>query len=388
MKSCLVVLGGAADRPHPALRGETPLARARMPHVEAILRAGRIGRVRTTPDGAAPGFQTALPLLLGYGPAEIPPAGPLESLGMGRALRPDETAFMADFVTVLDGVMADPAGGRPREAEASALRDAVNAALGGGGRIEAGSVPGRNVLLLAAEGADRTACTPPHALGGLPVHGREPEGPAAVRLVEVMKRAAATLEPHEVNAIRVDLRENPVTGLWIWGGGRVPSMEPASDRAGGRIVIVSGGGSPRGLADATGCEWADAGEHEGGAAAAALAALDAGADIAVILLRGTQEASLAGDPGRKVEELERADASVVGPLHAGLASRGEHRVAVCSDVVFSSADRRVLPDPVPFALCGTGVPPSRKAAAFTEEAAGSSDLSVDPAGEFLAYVRG
>jgi 2,3-bisphosphoglycerate-independent phosphoglycerate mutase len=347
-----------------------------------------MGRVRTIPEGAVAGFETAIPLLLGYGPAEVPPAGPLESLGLGRALRPDETAFVADFVTILDGVMADPAGGRPRDEEASMLRDAVNAALGGSGRIEPGSVPWRNVLLLAAEGAERTRCTPPHALGGKSVRGAEPEGPAAERLLEVMQRAAATLGPHDVNAIRVDLHENPVTGLWIWGGGRVPALEPASDRAGGRIVLVGGSGYPKGLAEATGCEWADAGDHEAGAADAALKALDGGADIAVVLLRGAEEASLAGDPGRKVEELERVDASVVGPLREGLAKRGEHRIAVCSDVVFSSAERRALPDPVPFALAGTGVPPSRKEQPFTEAAAAASDLSVDPAGEFLAYVRG
>lgn len=388
MKTCLVVMGGAADRPHPALRGGTPLQRARLPHVEAIVRAGRLGLLRTTPEGADPGFETALPLLLGYGPAERPAAGPLEALGMGRDLRPDETAFVADFVTVLDGVMADPAGGRPREEEAAVLRDAVNAALGGGGRLEAGGFPWRGVLYLAVEGADGTRCTAPHALGGLSVRGREPEGPAAARLAEVMRRSEATLEPHEVNSIRVDLRENPITGIWCWGGGRLPALEPASERVGGRIVVVSGRGYPRGLAEAAGCETADSGSHEGGAADAALKALDGGADVAVVILRGPETASLAGDPGRKVEELERIDASVVGPLREGLAARGEHRIAVCADVVLSSGDRRALPDPVPFALSGAGVPASRKAGPFTEEAARSSDLSVDLAQDFLSYVKG
>ena len=51
MKACLVFLGGAADRPHPALRGETPLRRARMPHALEVLRAGRLGSVRTAPAG-------------------------------------------------------------------------------------------------------------------------------------------------------------------------------------------------------------------------------------------------------------------------------------------------------------------------------------------------
>jgi 2,3-bisphosphoglycerate-independent phosphoglycerate mutase len=388
VKACLIVLGGAADRPHPALRGETPLRRARMPHALEVLRAGRLGSMRTAPAGRDPGFEAALPLLLGYPPAQAPAAGPLEAAGTGRPPRADETAFVADFVTILDGVLADPSGGRPREEEASVLRDAVNAAFGGGARLEPGSAPWRNVLYLSVDGAERTRCTAPHALGGQPVASAGPEGPAAPRLLEVMRRAAAVLEPHEVNHIRVDLRENPVTGLWVWGGGPPPVLEPASERAGGRVVVVSGRGYPRGLAEAAGCEVLDGGDHDAGAAAAALRALDGGADLAVVLLRGPEEASLAGNPGRKVEEIERADASVLGPIREGLASRGDHRVAICVDVALSSADRRALPDPVPFALAGAGVPPSRKGAAFTEEAARSSDLSVDRAEEFLAYVVG
>jgi len=388
VKACLVVLGGAADRPHPALRGETPLQRARLPNVDGILKAGRLGVVRTTPDGASPGFETALPLLLGYRPEEVPPAGPLESLGMGRPLRADEAAFVADFVTVLDGVLADPSGGRPREAEASVLRDAVNAALGNEGRLEPGSETWRSVLVLPGEGAAGTRCASTHSLGGLAVRGREPEGPSAARLLEVMRRAAQTLEPHEVNQIRVDLSENPVTGIWPWGGGKAPALETASERVGGRIVAVCGRGYPRGLAEAAGLEIADSGAFDGAAADAALKALDAGADCAVLLMRGPEAASLAGDPGRKVQELERLDASVVGPLREGLASRGGHRIAVCADVGISSADRRAFPDPVPFVLAGEGVPAARKAATFTEEAARASDLSVDLAQDFLAYILG
>jgi 2,3-bisphosphoglycerate-independent phosphoglycerate mutase len=388
VKACLVVMMGAADRPHRALRGATPLQRARIPNVETVLHAGRLGILRTAPEGTAPGFETALPLLLGYRPAEIPAAGPLEALGMGRALRADETAFVADFVTVLDGVLADPAGGRPSEAEAAVLRDAVNAALGGAGALEPGSRPYRNVFVLSVEGAESTHGASSHAAGGLPVRGHELEGAAAARLAEMMRRAESVLGPHEVNAIRVDLRENPVTGLWCWGGGKAPALEPASERIGGRVVVVGGKGYARGLAEAAGCEFVDAGEYEGRAAEGALKALDGGADVAIVLLRGPMEAALDGDAGRKVEEIERADANVVGPIREGLASRGEHRLAICADVALSSADRRVLADPVPFVLAGAGVPASRKAATFTEEAAKASDLSVDLAQDFLAYVLG
>jgi 2,3-bisphosphoglycerate-independent phosphoglycerate mutase len=203
-----------------------------------------------------------------------------------------------------------------------------------------------------------------------------------------MQRAAKTLEAHEVNQIRLDLHENPVTGIWPWGGGKAPVLEPASERVGGRVVVVCGRGYPRGLAEAAGLEVVDGGAFDGGAAEAALRALDGGAECAVVILGGAEEASLAGDPGRKVEELRRLDSSVVGPLREGLASRGAHRIAVCADAGIASAERRAFPDPVPFVLAGEGVPASRKHAAFTEEAARTTDLTVDLAQDFLPYVLG
>ncbi len=356
--------------------------------MDALVRNGRAGRLRPVPPGCVPGPETALPALLGYGAAEMPPAGPLEALGLGRELRTDETAYIADFVTVLDGVLADPTAGRPREQEATLLRDFVNAALGGEGRLLPASRTYRNLLLLAADSAERCRTEPPHAVASLEVRGHGPEGPASARLEEVARRAERALAEHELNAVRVDLHENPVTGLWPWGGGRLPALAPASERVGARLVMVSGPGFPRGLALAAGCETADSGPGDGAAASAALAALDGGADAVIVVLDGPWEASLDGSPGRKVEEIERADGTVIGPLREGLEARGEHRLAVTVDVVAGCAQRRALPDAVPFALAGTGVPASRRAAEFSEAAAAASDLEVSVGAEFLAYVLG
>jgi 2,3-bisphosphoglycerate-independent phosphoglycerate mutase len=325
LKACLVVLQGAADRPQSALKGQTPLQRARTPHMDALLKAGRIGSLDLAAGVRRSVPETALPRLLGYRPDEIPAAGPLEAAGQGRGLRADETAFLADFVTVLDDVLEDPVGGAPSEAEASVLRDAVNAALGGGGRIEAAGAPWRNLLFLAEEGADDVQCVPPHTLTGQSVRGHGPEGPGGARLLEVMQRAQQALASHEVNQVRVDLRENPITGLWVWGGGRTPELEPAGERLGARTVVVSGPGFARGLARTAGCEEADAGPGDGEAAKAALGALGDGADLAVIVIDGTLRASLAGDVSGKVEAVERVDTGILGPLREGLAAMGEHR---------------------------------------------------------------
>jgi 2,3-bisphosphoglycerate-independent phosphoglycerate mutase len=388
VKTAVVLLVGAADRPHAGLKGETPLRRARLPRLAALLAEGRPGRLSTSAPGAAPGPQTALPLLFGYAADALPAAGPLEAVGLGREIRADETVFVADLVTLRDGILADPTGGRPREAEARVLRDSLHAALGGEGRLELGSRSYRHLLVLAAEGAGHVETRPPHALTGEEARGHDPEGPGAARLLEVERRAAAVLGAHEVNAIRLDLGENPATALRCWGGGGAPSLAPAPAARGAAFAVVCGPGLARGLAKASGGSARDAGPGGAGAAAEALTALDAGAELVIVVLEDPWERSLDGDAAGKVEALERADAAVIGPLRDGLALRGPWRLAVAAVAGCSSSERLALPEPGPFVLAGEGVPSGARKDGFTETAAAAADLAVEEPGEFLAYAMG
>lgn len=95
-----------------------------------------------------------------------------------------------------------------------------------------------------------------------------------------------------------------------------------------------------------------------------------------------------GDPGRKVGAIEHVDASIVGPLREGLATRGPHRLCVAADGAASSSTRRALADPVPFVIAGDGIPPSRRTTRMTEAAAAAADLEVEEPRDFLAYVLG
>ena len=54
MKYAIILPDGAADDALPELGGKTPLETAHTPHMDWISSHGRLGRVRTVPDGFIP----------------------------------------------------------------------------------------------------------------------------------------------------------------------------------------------------------------------------------------------------------------------------------------------------------------------------------------------
>ena len=41
---------------------------------------------------------------------------------------------------------------------------------------------------------------------------------------KLMEESRAVLEKHEINRVRLDLRENPANMIWLWGQGTNPNM--------------------------------------------------------------------------------------------------------------------------------------------------------------------
>ena len=66
MKYALILGDGMADYPVPALGGKTPLETADKPMIDMLAKTGRIGLVKTVPDGFKPGSDVANLGALGY----------------------------------------------------------------------------------------------------------------------------------------------------------------------------------------------------------------------------------------------------------------------------------------------------------------------------------
>lgn len=67
MKTLLVIIDGAADVADASTEGLTPLQAADMPVADTIACRSATGRLTTSPDGNAPGSETAIMSILGYG---------------------------------------------------------------------------------------------------------------------------------------------------------------------------------------------------------------------------------------------------------------------------------------------------------------------------------
>src|ERR1043166_2869436 len=122
MKYAIIIPDGAADDPLPELNGKTPLEAAKTPNMDRIATEGRVGLVRTIPDGFESGSDVATMCLLGYDPKVYHTGrAPLEAAAQHIPLSPADWVFRCNLVTVGGGIMKDPPAGGISNAEARRL---------------------------------------------------------------------------------------------------------------------------------------------------------------------------------------------------------------------------------------------------------------------------
>src|SRR5947207_3149175 len=130
MKYAIIIPDGAADDPLPELGGRTPLEAAKTPNMDRIAGEGRVGLVRTIPEGFESGSDVATMCLLGYDPAVYHTGrAPLEAAAQHIPLSPTDWVFRCNLVTVVNGIMKDHSAGGISNADAKALIDALSRAI-------------------------------------------------------------------------------------------------------------------------------------------------------------------------------------------------------------------------------------------------------------------
>jgi 2,3-bisphosphoglycerate-independent phosphoglycerate mutase len=417
VKYGVVILGGAADEPLDELGGRTALEAAETPTLDAIARAGRVGAAVTTPPERAPSSEIALTALLGFDPLEVGVArGPIEALGMGVDLAPDEAACRCSLVTVGvdpdadEGVLLNHATPGLTTPEARALFEAVEQAW----RMEA---PEDSLSIRLVTGAGHRAVlidSSGRALGGVetwaphevirrPWDRVAPEGEHGEWLRRLMAISFDALRDHEVNRARRENGLQPATMLWLWGLGRAPRKRTFEEAYGLRAAMVTGRAVGAGVAKALGIDRIPApgltpGDDTDYAAMgeAASAALDR-YDVVIVDASAPDAAAHRADPIGKVRALEAIDRDVLTALRDRLASFGDAeaspvddpslgwRLLVTVDHATSAKTGEHLDRPAPFALAGAWVR-SVVERTCTEAEADESDLVVDPGFELMEYA--
>ena len=388
----MVVLGGGADELGLPDGERTPLAAATTTAMDQLAATGRVGLVRTIPEGMAPGSDVGLISLLGYDAAEqFTGRGPIEAVGRSVSMARDEVAFCCNLVTIADGELVDHTGGDIRTHEAIELLRAVSdARIDPDIRIEVGHGHQHLALVRGAEVLD-AACTAPHDILDEPAEDYRPRGGGAKRLIEFMRRADAILTTHDVNVVRRDLGETPASGLWLWGQGVTPILQRFRQKYGLRAALICDSDYGVGLAKLLGMTAMPmtVGYDEGAAAYEATGRLAVRAvdehELTIVHMESPAVASHAGDPMSKRTALERIDAHVVRPLLARLETDDRWRVLVAADHAISTPRRTAVASPAPFVLAGTGVAAVVGAPSFHEAVAQLSDLRIDRGCELMEY---
>jgi 2,3-bisphosphoglycerate-independent phosphoglycerate mutase len=391
MKYCVVIPDGMADRPLDELDGQTPLEAARTPNMDRVSIGGRQGTLRTVPDGMDPGSDVAIMSVLGINPAECYSGrAPLEAASMGVELGPDDVAFRCNLVTVFDDEMVDFSAGHISTPEGAALIEAVNERLGS---EEISFHPGvgyRHLMVYRGPEPMTAACTPPHDIIGQACSAHLPKGPGEEILQTLMERSADVLGGHDVNAVRIDHGESPATRIWLWGGGKPPTIRRFADTFGKTGAVISAVDLVRGIGKYLGLARIDVEGATGyldtnyaGKAEAAIEALEQ-YDLVVVHIEATDEAGHNGSIEQKIQAIEDVDAKVVGPILDACLDQTDFRILVTPDHPTPVAERTHTTGVVPFAMCGTNIQPVHELP-YSEASAAGTGLKIEHGHELMAY---
>lgn len=391
MKYALIIPDGAADEPQDSLDGRTPLQAANVPCMDAIARAGVVGRADNVPATMPSGSDVGTMSLFGYDPLRYHTGrAPLEAAAQGIGLADEDWAVRCNLVTIEEGVMKSFTAGQIPNELARGLIGLLQQDQCGGRhwKFHAG-VGYRNLAIYRAAGepapfSGETRTFPPHDLTDKPVAEFLPRGPGADELLRLMNRSIDLFAVSKENQNRAVHEAPPATQIWLWGQGRRPALPTFTERFGVRAAVITAVDLLRGIGKLLGWRIVDVpgatGYLDTDYAAKGRHAVDVlkenAADLIVVHVEATDEASHEGDAAAKVDALERIDRDIVGPVHDFLRQQGDYRILVSPDHPTFLRTKTHSHGYVPFALCGRGIK-ADVAELYDEASAAASTLVFD-----------
>ncbi|MDP1853152.1 MAG: cofactor-independent phosphoglycerate mutase [Candidatus Omnitrophota bacterium] len=394
MKYIVLVPDGMADYPVEDLGGKTPLEAAKTPNLDFVVKEGLLGRVKTVPLGLPPASDVANLSIFGYDPQKYYTGrGPFEAANLGIALEPGDIAFRCNLITAEEDVLTDYSAGHISTKEAVALMRLINEKLGSENILFYPGMSYRHIMI--AKGGvnkklDKIRCVPPHDIIGEKVSKNLPCGENAEILIKLMQASREILSSHEVNNVRIDLKENPANMIWLWGQGVKPDMPKFSEKFGISGSVISAVDLIKGIGRIAGLEVIDVPGATGyydtdyfGKAKYALKSLDT-KDFVYVHIEAPDEAGHNGDLREKIAAIERFDQLVVGTILDVLKEKEDFRLLILPDHATPLSKRTHTPDDVGFVIYGSGIV-SNGYSVFTEEEAKKSSLYITEGHKLMEY---
>ncbi len=392
-KIVIIIPDGCADHPVDSLGGKTPLQVANLPGMDAIARAGIVGRTDNVPARYTPGSEVANMSLLGYDPdVYFTGRAPIEAAAQGIQLGLHDWAVRCNLVTILDQVMVDFTADHVSNDEARQLLETAQQHLGSPQLEFIPGVSYRNLLIYRGTPdkakevpfSKETRTTAPHDLTDMSVQDDFPRGPGSDLLSQLMDESVPIFANHPVNQARRAANLRPVTNLWLWGLGGAPTLPSFASRFAMHGAMITAVDLLRGLAVLIG--W-DRIEVEGatgyldtnyaGKGQAAIEALTQ-YDIVCVHIEAPDEASHEGRVDEKIKALEAIDEHIVRPVHEALRHYDDYRLLVMPDHPTPVTTKKHSHGMVPLAVCGSGIDPNGSTS-YDEVVAAASPI-VFPAG--------
>ena len=361
-KYVLIVPDGAADDPQDIFGGKTVLEAADTPNIDKIAMEGRQGIVQTVPKGMQPGSDVAMMSVLGYDPQKnYTGRAPIEAVAQDIPLETGDWVFRCNLVTTADGLMADHSAGHISTKEGTELIQEFGRLVN---NPKIRFYPGlsyRHLCVIGGMDFSKVETCPPHDFIGEKVSKILPKGKQADLLKELIAQSVQFFENHPINRVRKDLKENPVTSIWLWGQGQRAYLEKFSKVYGKAGVAITAVDLVRGLAKLIGFDLIRVEGATGyldtnyaGKGQAAIEALKK-YDFVLVHIEAPDEAGHNGSPHQKKKAIEMIDKHIVGPVYEAVRQYETWRILVMPDHPTPVEQRCHCNQPVPFAMAGTSV---------------------------------
>lgn len=392
MKYLILVPDGMADYPIEELGGKTPLEASHKTNMDFIAQNGVVGVVQTIPQNLTPGSDVANLSILGYDPlVYYTGRGPLEAANLGIDLKEDEIAFRCNLITAEQDKLVDYSAGHISSKEAQVLIKFLDEKLGNEKIKFLPGVGYRHLMILRTDNEDilKIKCMPPHDITGFSIEKNLPQGKEKEILIDLMKKSQELLPNHEINQVRIDLKENPANMIWLWGQGKKPNLPKFKDKFGVEGAVISSVDLIKGLGKIIGLEVINVPGATGyydtnykGKAEYALKALRH-KDFVFVHVEATDEAGHNGDLRMKISCIEKFDSEVVGTILNGIKRFKNSRIMVLPDHATPVSLRTHTSDPVNFCLFGNGINASN--AKFSDRVDKENNFKFESGHQLLEY---
>jgi 2,3-bisphosphoglycerate-independent phosphoglycerate mutase len=394
MKYIVLVADGMADYPIAELGERTPLEAARTPNMDFVAQNGTLGRIKTIPANMSPASDVANISIMGYNPQEFYTGrGPLEAANLGVELEDGDVAFRCNLITAVGDELMDYSAGHISSKEAAQVIKFIDKNLGDSRTKFYPGVSYRHLMLVKGgtqEGLEKLDCKPPHDIIGQSISKNLPKGKCADILIKLMQDSRKILESHEINQVRVDLKENPANMIWLWGQGKKPAMPKFIDKYGLSGSVISAVDLIKGMGRILGLEVINVSGATGyydtdyeGKARAALKSLQK-KDFVFVHVEAPDEAGHNGDLREKITAIERFDQLVLGTVLEAFKGRDDFRILLLPDHATPIALRTHVSDPVCFGMYGSGIKPGGFTS-YSEKEAEKSALCFEKGHELMSY---